>query len=119
MLFSIKKNANNTWSLTPTSGVFQGLVIGEADGVDLVSVTVSPDRATGTLKAVWGLNLDQSIDVFSDVETTRALRLGHAFKGYAEHAVRWASDGIYDIDSSRMLRRCQRLVALGSHLYRR
>lgn len=119
MLFTIKKNTQNNWSIFPNSGPFSGFCIATAEAVDLTSVVTGPGKVVGAIKAVWGLEIDSSIDIFSDVETVRALCLGRAFKGYAEHPVEWKGDDIYDIDTHRILRRCKRMVLIGSHIFRR
>lgn len=119
MLFTIKKNTENTWAIVPTSGPFEGFVIANAEGVDLSTVMTTAGRVTGVIKAVWGIQFDDAIDVYSDIETVRALCLGKAFKGSADRPVSWARDGIYDVDSGRILRRCSRMVLLGSSIFRR
>lgn len=120
MLFTIKKNTEqNCWDVFPNSGRFAGFKVASAEGIDLTSVTTNADKVIGTIKAVWGLQIVNDIDVYSDVETIRALCLGRAFKGEAEHPVSWMADGIYDHDSHRLLRQCRRLVILGSSIFRR
>lgn len=120
MLFAIKKNTNNSWGIAPVSGVFKGVTIATAECIDLTSVVATGDVVTGTMKAVWGLQISTEVDVYSDTETIRALCLGKAFKGgRAEHRIEWGRDGLYDLDSSRIIRSCRRLVLLGSSIFRR
>lgn len=119
MYFQIKKNIGNTWAITPTSGQFAGFVIATAEGIDMTSVVVAPGQVLGAIKALWGVQFDPGLDVYSDMETIRALCLGKAFKGEVDQPVAWESDGLYDINSNTIVRRCKRLVMLGSSIFRR
>lgn len=117
MLVTIKKNNEGTWDILPNSGKYEGHTVATAEGVDLTSVVVNTDKVIGMIKAVWGIQIKD--EVFGDLETVRALCLGKAFTSEAEHPVNWMVDGIYDTDSGRMLRRCKRMIILGSSIFRR
>lgn len=119
MFFTIKKNSANTWDIIPNSGAFAGVTVATAECVDLTSVVANVGQVVGMLKAVWGLQFSSAVDVYADIETVRALCLGKAFKGVAGRPVRWSNEGLYDMDSSRILRNCRRLVMLGSSIFRR
>lgn len=117
MLVTISKNDKKEWAITPNSGAFKGRVVATAEGVDLSSVVTTTNKVVGTIRAVWGIQIND--EVYDDVETIRALGLGRAFTAEADHPVNWMVDGIYDVDSGRILRRCQRMVLIGSAIFRR
>ena len=120
MLFTIYKNDKQAWSLSPTSGRFEGQVVATAEGVDLTSVVATGDKVVGMPKAVWGIQIKE--EVYSDLETIRALCLGKPFTSdatQAYHPVEWVVDGIYDVDSGSILRRCKRMLIQGSAIFRR
>ena len=117
MLVTINKNDKKVWDITPNSGRFQGRVVATAEGIDLTSVVVGTNSVVGALKAVWGIQIKD--EVYDDLETIRALGLGRAFTSGAEHPVAWSTKGLYDTDSGKILRRCQRMVILGSSIFRR
>lgn len=117
MNFAIKKNSENTWNVTPVEGKLAGLVVATVEALDLTSVLVGTDRVVGTIKAVWGLQPYPGIDLFDDQETMRALCLNKVFKGSASSPVDWRSNGIYNMDTNRLLRNCQRMVMFGSKVF--
>lgn len=117
MLVTINKNDKKVWDITPNSGRFQGQVVATAEGIDLTSVVAGTNSVVGTLKAVWGIQIKD--EVYDDLETIRALGLGRAFTASAEYPVAWSTKGLYDPDSGKILRRCQRMVILGSSIFRR
>lgn len=118
MEFVIKKNSN-TWNISPLTGAFSGFIVATVDAIDLTSVRVEADRIIGTIKAVWGLQVEEGINLFDDQETVRALCLNKVFKGVVGSPVDWRSNGIYDLDTNRLLRNCQRMVMFGSRIFRR
>lgn len=119
MLVTIKKNSDQTWNIFPNTGPFKGLCVATAEGIELTSVTATTGQVVGALKAVWGIQLAQDLDVYSDTETLRSLCLGKPFSGAAEHPVNWLAEGVFDLDTKRILRHCHRLIMLGSTLLRR
>lgn len=118
MLFTVKKNTNQTWDIVPNSGPFAGFCIGSAEAVDMTSVELLPGKAVGLLKAVWGLHLDPGLDIFSHMETARGIGLGRAFKDFGGQPVTWA-ERVYDAGTGRALQRTRRLIIIGSQLFRR
>lgn len=119
MLFTIHKSTENTWDIVPNSGQLHGLVIGTAEGIELSSVVTNTDKIIGTIKAIWGLQFNEATQSNLDTETLRALSLGKAFKIDAEHEVSWARDGLHDINTGQVIKRCKKLVILGSLIFRR
>jgi hypothetical protein len=119
VLFTIHKNTDNSWNIVPNSGQLAGLTVGVAEGIELSSVVTNTDKIIGTIKAIWGLQLNEDNQHNLDTETLRALSLGKAFKMDAEHAVSWARDGLHDVNSGQIIKRCKKLVILGSLIFRR
>jgi hypothetical protein len=66
------------WDLTPTSGPFDGRVVGRADGISLKGVRFANKTVLGTIKAVWGLTVLID-DVYDSMYTLRGLKIGGVF----------------------------------------
>lgn len=119
MQFAIQKNTSDNWDIYPVDGPFKGFKVATAEAVDITSVVVEAGKIVGHVKAVWGLELDSKLDVFEHMETARALCLGRVFRGGASEKTGWGVEGLYDLGTGRAIKRCARLIILGSSLFRR
>jgi len=102
------------WDITPTSGTFEGQLIGRADGVNLKGVRFANKVLLGTIKAVWGLEILVG-DVYDSMHTLRALKLGRRFDT-AGSKIHVDFDGFFD----GLNRRCvgaQFVTAIGDCVY--
>lgn len=115
MLFAIQKNDKSTWSVTPTSGVHEGVAVAEVDGINLKRVKVVGKTLIGTIKAVWGCTI-LCEDVYDDHETLRSLALGGCFDMSPEEPLRFDFDGLYDT-ANRQVRTARAVVAIGPNIY--
>ena len=114
MQFEIRRTDVSQWTIVPLSGVFEGLVIGTADGVCLRSVVFSNKVLVGEITAIWGLDLDDK--TYRDIETLKALRIGKSFDMRASIRTTEDFDG-YVFARNKACRMARHVVAIGSELY--
>lgn len=113
MKFLINKNESG-WSLSPTSGPFEGEVVATADGVSMKGVAFAGKKLFGTVKAVWGATILLD-EVFSSMHTLRGLALGHRFDMGGEPLV-IDYDGFMD-KANRLCKTAQRVTLIGDAVY--
>ena len=115
MLCLIQKNNQGSWNIVPQSGVFEGVVVATAEGVNLKGVKSVAQTLVGTVNAVWGLTI-LSDAVYEDVETLRTLRIGKSFDMSPQEKLWFDYDGLHD-SVNHVVRSGAAVVAFGSSVF--
>jgi hypothetical protein len=116
MQFVVQKNTNKTWSIIPASGVYEGVVVAEAEGVNMGrSRFFGEGKVVGSLKALWGVTILH--DIYGDMNTLRHLGLGKSFNTDTDEEVVLDCDGLRDRFSHRLLKGAKRVLLMGHSVY--
>ena len=113
MKFLISKNESG-WSLSPTSGPFEGVIVATADGVSMKGVAFAGKKLFGTVKAVWGATILLE-EVFSSMCTLRGLAICRRFDIGGEPLV-IDYDGFMD-KANRLCKTAQHVTLIGDAVY--
>jgi hypothetical protein len=119
MLFTVRTNGKSKWRITPVTGALAGLVVAVADVIEMTSVFTRGGKLEGSIKAAWGLEIDEGADPYSDLLTIKALGVGGAFKDGDGHEMRLSESGLYDVNTGVTMKQCSKLTLLGSKVIRR
>jgi hypothetical protein len=76
MNFSISKNIDGTWNLTPLSGTCECKTVATAEAIVLKHVRFQGKKLIGRVAAVWG-----AVVLLDEVYTDELLRHGLALRG--------------------------------------
>jgi hypothetical protein len=106
---------NDGWNVVPLSGAFSGRIVATVDGLNLHNVKFAGKTIVGSIKALWGITVMYE-EVYSDMETLRALSIGGTFDTSLEEKLVLDFDGYLDV-AGRVCKSAKKLLAIGSQIY--
>lgn len=115
MQVAIRNTARGTWFITPTSGMFNGVAVAEAEGVALVGAVSTGKTLIGAAKALWGATI-LAEGIYEDRETRRALAFTGVFPQQFGERMRLDYDGLRNA-ADEAVERAANLVAFKDNIY--
>lgn len=117
------RKSENTWTLSPTEGVFEGQVIAEVEGVSMKNAHVEGRTIVGTICALWGVTL-KCVEAFDDIDFVRSLHMGAAFPTELGQKLKLDFDGLSTLSGGRnaphtCVKTAKRISVLNDTIYGR
>lgn len=114
MQFQITQDSNNTWNIKPLSGALEGRTIANVEGINLQGVKFAGKTMIGAIKALWGVTVLVE-DMYSDMETLRAMCLGGVFDTSMDEKLVIDFDGYVDV-ANHVCKGAKKLLAIGNSI---